>query len=113
MDFFTFTEHDLSGTGSTEIPLFDAAFDYTFLCALPPSWRSKWAHRMGKIIRPGGMLVTLMFPISTHEGGPPFAVSPELYRSLLGDQFEEIEISDCASFPAREGQEKLGIWKRK
>ena len=69
-DFFT---HD--GLG-----VFDLAFDYTFLCALPPDLRSRWAARMHELLAPDGLLVTLVFPVSDHAGGPPYAVSPQLYQ---------------------------------
>ncbi|KAI9143257.1 S-adenosyl-L-methionine-dependent methyltransferase [Paraphysoderma sedebokerense] len=101
-DFFTFPTEK-----------FDTVYDYTFLCALQPPMRPDWARRMYEIIKPGGLLITLMFPIDNHEDGPPFAVSPELYRQLLTSYFDEVSISDCESFPARAGREKLGLWRRK
>jgi len=39
--------------------------------------RPAWAKRMAELIRPGGILICLMFPISNHVGGPPFALQPE------------------------------------
>lgn len=42
---------------------FSLAFDYTFFCALPPNWRSKWGRRYGEVVRPGGLLVALAFPL--------------------------------------------------
>lgn len=39
------------------------AFDYTFLCALEPSMRPKWGKRYGEVVRPGGLLICLAFPI--------------------------------------------------
>lgn len=62
---------------------FDFIYDYTFLCALDPSIRTLWAEQMYKILKPGGELLTLIFPIGMHETGPPFAVSLELYQQLL------------------------------
>ncbi|KNE63411.1 hypothetical protein AMAG_08543 [Allomyces macrogynus ATCC 38327] len=117
-DFFTFTESDLpahatTSADGTATPQFDAIFDYTFKCALPPAWRPRWAARMAELVRPGGTLVTLMYPLGDHLDGPPFAVTPDGYRELLCDAFDEIEVSDCESFPARVGREKLGVWKRK
>ncbi|KAJ3359328.1 hypothetical protein GGF32_009451 [Allomyces javanicus] len=117
-DFFTFTESDLpahatTSADGTATPQFDAIFDYTFKCALPPAWRPRWAARMADLVRPGGTLVTLMYPLGDHLDGPPFAVTPDGYRELLRDAFDEIEVSDCESFPARVGREKIGVWKRK
>ena len=68
-DFFT---HDLG--------VFTCIWDYTFLCALPPDLRQRWAARMRELLAPDGLLVTLIFPVSDHAGGPPYAVSPQLYQ---------------------------------
>lgn len=43
-----------------------------------PDMRPQWSARMAEIVRPGGTLVALMFPLVEKKGGPPFAVSPEL-----------------------------------
>lgn len=32
-------------------------------CALPPSLRERWAAKMKELLRPGGLLLTLIFPI--------------------------------------------------
>jgi hypothetical protein len=46
---------------------FDFTFDYTFFCALPPSLREKWGRRHAELLKPGGKLLTLAFPIGTDE----------------------------------------------
>ena len=49
---------------------FDVVFDYTFLCAMPPSLREKWAQKMSKLVKTNtGRLVTLIFPIGDFKGG--------------------------------------------
>jgi SAM-dependent methyltransferase len=93
---------------------FDMAFDYTFLCAMQPSMRLEWASQMSKVIRKGGFLLTLMFPISDHSGGPPFALSPQLYHDLLDGHFDLLWIQDdCPSVENRKGFEKLALWQVK
>ncbi|EME30771.1 Probable thiol methyltransferase 2 [Galdieria sulphuraria] len=62
---------------------FDLVYDLTFFCALPPESRSSWATRMKDIIQVGGELVTVIFPIGDYEGGPPYAMSLDLYRQYL------------------------------
>jgi Thiopurine S-methyltransferase (TPMT) len=55
-----------------------------FLCALPPEQREDWARGWARLIAAGGELVTMMFPVDPEkEGGPPYAVSPDLYTELL------------------------------
>ena len=64
---------------------FALVYDYTFLCALKPGMRSKWAQRMAEVLEVGGSLVTVMYPAhkTLDEGGPPFACRPEMYDELL------------------------------
>ena len=63
-----------------------------FLCALHPSMRARWAPAWARLLRPGGELVTLMFPLppaagdggaAAPEAGPPWPLTPQLYRDLL------------------------------
>lgn len=42
---------------------FDLSFDYTFFCAITPTMRPSWGKRYGEVIRPGGLLICLAFPI--------------------------------------------------
>jgi len=68
---------------------FDFIYDYTFLCALDPSIRDDWAKQMGNLVKPGGELFCLIFPINTElKTGPPFAVSLEEVKNLLEKEFE-------------------------
>ncbi|KAI9470673.1 MAG: S-adenosyl-L-methionine-dependent methyltransferase [Benjaminiella poitrasii] len=57
---------------------YNLAYDYTFLCAMEPYMRPTWAKRYSEIIAKDGILITLMFPLDEHEGGPPFALSEEM-----------------------------------
>ena len=62
---------------------YDFIWDNTFLCALDPSARERWARQMKALLAPGGELITCVFPIGEREGGPPFALSVPLVRKLL------------------------------
>ncbi len=111
MDNCTFINADFFKlTGS-----YDLVYDYTFLCAIPPHWRADWSSQMAALIVPGGVLVTLIFPIVPGmEGGPPFEMSVELVSSLLLDNFELISMEKPhASHPGREGKEMIALWRRK
>ena len=59
--------------------------DLTFLCALDPSARKGWADQMRNLLADGGELLTCL-PIGPREGGPPFAMSVDLVRSLWSPQ---------------------------
>lgn len=48
--------------------LYSLAYDYTFFCALPPSMREAWAGRYAELVKKGGVLVCLEFPIGACRG---------------------------------------------
>lgn len=88
---------------------------------------------MAEIVKPGGTLIALMFPIEEREGGPPYPVTPELYvfcngiqtvsprilifwfryDELLGENFDRVFIEDAKGHKSRLGREKMSVWKRK
>ena len=64
---------------------YDLIWDNTFLGALEPVVRERWAAQMKALLAPGGELITCVFPIGEREGGPPFAIkrSVPLVAALL------------------------------
>ena len=94
---------------------FDLVFDYTFLCAIQPAERPAWAEQMRALLRPGGQLVQIVFPITDAplDQGPPFALRPEHLEELLEPGWERLELREVErSHPGREGKEWLGRWRR-
>ncbi|TFK86299.1 thiol methyltransferase 1 [Polyporus arcularius HHB13444] len=70
---------------------FDLVYDYTFFVAIPPARRAEWGRQMAKLVKPGGYLVTIIFPIDPYtEVGPPFYVRPEHYDEVLGDGWTKV-----------------------
>lgn len=57
---------------------YDLVYDYTFLCALPPPYRPAWAARMCELIKSGGLLVAICYPMTDSMHGPPFALRPDV-----------------------------------
>lgn len=110
-DFFTF--EDEQGLG------FDVGYDYTFLCALMPEMRANWGPSWYRILRPGGLLITLIFPVdpSMENKGPPWPVTPELYKELLlkneGFMLRSLEkVPNEQSHSGRAGREYIAVWER-
>ena len=84
-DFF-----DLSGRR------FDFIWDCTFLCALDPSMRGKWAAKQKALLDENGTLLTCVFPIGEKAGGPPYALSVPLVTELLEPEgFAAVEARVC------------------
>ena len=86
---------------------YDFIYDYTFLCALDPSIRTDWASKMAALVKSGGLLMTLIFPITKEEkiGGPPFQMSLELVESLLVPAgFSKVELALLSPELCHEGR---------
>ncbi|KAL6749287.1 S-adenosyl-L-methionine-dependent methyltransferase [Haematococcus lacustris] len=97
---------------------YDLGVDYTFFCALHPSLRPSWAAAWAKALRPGGLLITLIFPVdpaADPNHGPPFPVHPDLYKQALASNFtlQSLEVTPPElSHSDRAGKEWLGLWVR-
>jgi SAM-dependent methyltransferase len=63
---------------------FDAVYDQTCLCALPPPLWPAYAASLRRWVRPGGRLF-ILFMQSTREGGPPFDCPMPAMRTLFAD----------------------------
>lgn len=63
--------------------LFDAIYDQTCLCALPPSVWPDYAARLQDWLKPGGRLFLLAMQTGK-AGGPPFDCPVETMRALFG-----------------------------
>lgn len=71
---------------SAEGGVYDFAYDYTFLCALPPTLRQDWASTYQRLLKPGGALITVVFPITASKppsSGPPYPLTEHLVADLL------------------------------
>lgn len=114
----------------------DAAWDYTFFCALNPTQRPAWARAMAQLIRPAGALFTLMFPLIEdptlgaaldesaspvdRDQGPPFPLTQAIYAEHLlapgadGAPLFRLEARWPVerSHPGRAGKEALAVWRR-
>jgi hypothetical protein len=101
---------------------FDLMWDYTFLCAIDPEQRPAWAKRAAELLRPGGELITLIFPVNEPPGmlgpgpheGPPYPLDPVAVRELVAPWFTQRSLEPAAhSHPKRAGREWVGRWGRR
>ncbi|KAG8218361.1 S-adenosyl-L-methionine-dependent methyltransferase [Butyriboletus roseoflavus] len=83
-DFFAFSVPDDQR--------FTLIYDYTFFVAIPPVLRSDWGKQISALLKPGGYLITLVWPLNlpADDDGPPFFVKPEHYVDVLGDGWEKV-----------------------
>ncbi|EPQ31946.1 uncharacterized protein PFL1_00145 [Pseudozyma flocculosa PF-1] len=126
----SFLESDFFALGTSSCPhealskaqVATLAYDYTFLCAIPPSLREAWAQTYTRLVKRGGVLISLVYPIQgDRPGGPPYSISPELVRQLLGAQRNDdgapawTELADLEPKQSKEtrvGQERVMVWRR-
>ncbi|EAU90061.1 thiol methyltransferase 1 [Coprinopsis cinerea okayama7 len=106
-DFFTYKVPDEER--------FDLIMDHTFFCAIHPSLRPEWGQRMSELIKPGGYLITICFPmIPKVETGPPYYLRPEHYDEVLKETFEKVyDKVPTKSSENHKDKERMLVWKKK
>ncbi|KAJ7598710.1 S-adenosyl-L-methionine-dependent methyltransferase [Mycena floridula] len=95
--------------------LYDVVYDYTFFVAIPPALRPAWGSQMRALVKPGGYLITLIYPIvpEPYLDGPPFYVQPEHHVEVLGEGWEKIvDRVPTSSIESHVGKERIVVWKR-
>ena len=96
---------------------FDFAYDYTFLCALQPEMRESWASTYARLLKDDGILMTVVFPITGHNSGPPFALTVNLVRDLLRPHgFKKIfekNLEAGEAHDGRVGKTTMALWCRR
>lgn len=84
---------------------YDLIIEQTFLSALDPALRSRYAEQMHDLLKPGSKLVGVIFDFP-FEGGPPFGGSKEEYLTLFRSYFQPVILERCTnSIPPRAGNE--------
>jgi hypothetical protein len=83
--------------------------------AIPPNRRVDWGRQMNALVKPGGFLITLIYPLDPDTGdGPPYYVRPEHYIEPLGDGWNKLlDIIPAVSSDPHVGRERLVVWQRK
>jgi SAM-dependent methyltransferase len=94
---------------------YDLIFEHTFLCAIDPSMRPLYAEMVSRVLRPGGLLVVIVFPVDRprEEEGPPSTLTIDDLTLLLGDSFVLRSHADIQNKRAgREWLEELAVFER-
>lgn len=69
---------------------------------------------MTTLVKPGGYLITLVFPIDLPtDTGPPYFVRVEHYAEVLGENFVKIiDKVPETSIESHVGKERIVVWQR-
>jgi len=85
---------------------YDLILEQTFFCALAPSLRAEYVHKMADLLSEKGKLVGLLFATEFEREGPPFGGTEAEYHSLFSAHLDIESMEVCkASIPARAGNE--------
>lgn len=108
-DFFKYTV-------PTENERFDIVYDYTFFVSMPHDLRLAWGSQMRTLVKPGGYVVTLMWPLGLDKDskGPPYYFDFQDYVDALGGGWDVVinEIPTISSNERHQGKERLVVWKK-
>jgi methyl halide transferase len=93
---------------------FDYVLEYVTYCAIDPGRRGEYAAVLGRVLKPGGLLIALFFPVENRAGGPPFGVAMDEVERLFLPRFTLTHHEQpSASIKPRRNREVLTIWKRR
>ena len=92
---------------------FDAIFDQTCLCALPPSLLPQYEARLANWLRPGGALFVL-FMQTARETGPPFNCPIPRMRELFAPPrwIWPLSLPDPVKHPSGVGDEQPAVLRQ-
>lgn len=75
----------------SDVP-FDLLWEHTFFCALPPDQRPHYGRMARRLVKPGGWLLSVVFPVGKQDGaGPPWDMSAAALAEALGTSFRLVE----------------------
>lgn len=95
---------------------FDAIFEHTCFCAIPPGRRSDYAAAAAGALKPSGLLVGVFFldPDNPDPEWPPFGSCLEEILSVFSRAFGHVRtVRDLPTYPGREGREALVVFQRR
>ncbi len=108
----TFEQRDVFSLPETYPGFFDLVWEYTCFCAIAPARRPEYVQAVRSILKPGGLLAALFYPLREGAGGPPFPVSRAEVRRLFEPHFAFLEAETPAeSFERRRGLEWLVVMR--
>ena len=92
---------------------YDLILEQTFFCALDPSLRSKYVHKMQELLKKDGKLAGVLFNAPMFSDHPPFGGSIKEYRPLFEKKFRVKVLEPCYnSIEPRQGSEAFFILQK-
>ena len=94
---------------------FDAVFEHTCFCAIPPDRRPDYARATSTALKPGGLFLAIFYrnPSDRAEPGPPFGCTMDEVDALFGKNFLLVEEkTNIPTFEGREDREVLRLMRK-
>jgi len=113
-DKIEFLEMDLFDLNKSHKNGFDAVYEYTTFCAINPVRRKEYVNILADVLKTGGTLIALLFPIDDRESGPPFNIDILESYKLFSEKFTlKFSTFNINSIKPRAGKEVLQIYIKK
>jgi SAM-dependent methyltransferase len=112
----TFVLGDFLAGDARRLGPFDALFEHTCFCAIPPSRRVDYTREAASALKSGGLVVGIFYgtPDNPDRDSPPFASPYESVLSQFARDFELLEkIDRLPTYPEREDREYLLVLRRR
>ncbi len=92
---------------------FDIIYEYVTICAVEPDRVEELVRNFAAALKPGGIFISVLFPVDGREGGPPFAVDLQNFYSLAQKYLKlEYYCKEINSLRPRKGNEVLLIFRK-
>lgn len=93
---------------------FDYVYDYVTYCSIDPSRRKEYAEKIASLLKPGGKLIALLFPVEDRRGGPPYAVDVLEFYEIFSKHLQlTLSSKKINTIKPRRGREVLQIYIKK
>ncbi len=102
-------------SGFPSVGSFDALFEHTCFCAIPPARRPDYVLAAARSIKPGGLFLAIFYrnPTDRGEPGPPFGCPMEEVDTLFEKQFLLLEEkTNILTFEGRKDREVLRLMRK-
>lgn len=110
----SFIHEDIFKLDTVYRKYFDYVYDYVTYCAVDPARRPEYAEKISSLLKQGGKLIALLFPVEKREGGPPFAVDVQEFYDLFSRNLSlKFSSKKINSIKPRRGREVLQIYIKK
>ena len=107
-------EADIFSLTHEHMNTYDFIIEQTCFCAIHPSRRKDYEKLVRSILKSGGKLIGLWFPLdkTLKEGGPPWGTTVEEVKATFNSEWKiEKEEFPTLSIEPRKGREKIIIFK--